>query len=303
MNIKQNLGIFCILAGFYMLFEKLGLLHFSFISLIAKLWPVFLIAFGFQIIFSKNKKTKWYVLFSLALLFFGYGLYIEISSSYEESNTYQAQEKSQDKFVTNEIDNSDHKSKEIDLSNYYSQVSKLNRDIDKFEFSMTLDSASINLSSSKSDLLYDLLAPKNIRLDYLKTNSNTKKCHLSDLGTESSDEVNINLSPKLDLSVTLDISDNQTHLFDLSNLNVTSLDLSTNSSDLYFTISNKSQDLYLNLYGKDNNIEIEVLDEYSLNIVDINSNLSIINSNLESNNGKSLNLTINSELPASVYIK
>lgn len=314
MKVKQNLGIFCILAGLYLLFEQFGLLNFSFLSLLAKLWPVFLIASGFQIIFSGNNNTKWYILISLILVFFSYGFYLELGTKQVETKSQENIQsnythQSKDKEIENSnIENSNIENNNIDSvdsKEYYSQISKASSDIDKLNLSMSLNSAMLSLSSSDPNLLYDLLSPKNVKLDSLESNDNTKTASLTDYGTSKKDFVQLHLSPKLKLDLELTLSENQNHSLDFKNLNIDNLDITTSSSILNMDLSDQNQNLEINLYGSDNSIQLNVPSGYTLNIDgDLDDvNIAENSKTLGSDSEKELNITLNLESQTNVYIK
>ncbi|MCT4663250.1 MAG: DUF5668 domain-containing protein [Tissierellales bacterium] len=309
MKVKQNLGIFCILAGLYLMVEQFGLLSFSFLFLLAKLWPVFLIVSGFQIIFSENKNTKWYILISLIMVFFGYSFYLELG-------TEQVASKSQESIQNNYTDESKNKVVEkvniknttnhtTDSNEYYSQISKISSDIDKLELSMSLNSAMLSLSSSNSNLLYDLLAPKNVKLDSLEAKNSTKIASLADYGSNVKDFVQLHLSTKVKIDLDLNLSENQNHSLDFKNLNIDNLDITTSSSILNMELSDQNQNLEINLHGSDNSIQLNVPSDYTLNIYGDLDDINIAENSktLGSNSDKELNITLNLDSQTNVYIK
>lgn len=286
MKNKHSLGIILIIIGLYLLLKNIGLINWSLFQVMADLWPVFLIAFGLQIISGHKKQARIAIFLMIAGIFFGYGIYLDLFK-YSNSEIVESVE------YNNEINST------------VSQISTLQNYIKELDYTLEFESGELKLGSSIDELLYKIDVPSTLVLDSFEINNSNTKIKMYDNSYSDNNFFTINLSKKVNLNLNLGLSNNSNHSIILSDLSIKNTKLETDNSSINMEISSKNNEAIITIDGSNNMLNLYMKDDINLNLRGNTDQITWINpeiSNdfLNTNSNYSITLIINDPIKINI---
>lgn len=252
MKNKQFTGIIFIIIGLYILLKNIGIINWSFFTVIADLWPLFLIASGLQIISNNKRKTQISIFIIITFIFFGYGFYLDANSNKLLQSTNTSID---EKELYNDT-----------ISSTFSQIAKLEKNINALNFDLNILAGSTIINSASDNLLYDILVPESLILDKFELQNSKAIVQMYDNSVNNDNIFNINFSKKTLLDLNLNLPNSSENIINYSDLLLNSCNINTSNSTINITLGSKNHGSTIRINGANNNLILNIPENMNLNI-------------------------------------